>query len=1219
MKKKILSLLAVFALLFAVGCSNNNSNNNDNNDNNTQDKPGDNNQDNPGDDTPDTPVKPDEKPAEPEPVLGKESFASPNGTETAAGTKEEPYDIYTAISKLTPGDKLYLLEGTYDCPTRIMVSNAFNGTALNRITVTNYNNGRVILDFSKMIQHDNNRGFQINANYWTVSNIEVKGAGDNGMYIAGSYNIVDNCLFYENQDTGLQLGRAASIMTDVSEWPHNNLIKNCTSFNNYDPVTLGENADGFAAKLTVGEANVFDGCIAYRNSDDGWDLYAKSDSGNVGTTIIKNCVAFENGWTLDGTVTPNGDGIGFKLGGSNMAGNVIIENSMAFNNRLHGISDNSNPGVLSIHYCTVYNNSVSVNLDGTVGPNTNTSNNLDTSRTELCYNNYYGVLSYTTNQNNPLITNYTNDDAYRGSIGYSVVNAGISKYNYFKDFVDGSSYENSKSGSVFTGMSDDVFAALTLNEAVQNNVNFHKTLRNEDGSVNMGDMLFVTDKTLSTFGKDGESIGATLNKKSWDEYDHYEFTEFTDRTLSKDYIECQSALDAITIMCNNEAVFQNVNLLTTVNGHIINWTSSNEENIKIGEELVINSPSKANAYAAIILRDRTENKDVELIASVTVGSVTLQKAFKMTLIKEVAGIGNIKGFDDRYICEQFEEFEAPDILVEDINSYTGLLLTKDDYHIDYSYQYAQSSTSKFYDVSQVYTSVPGVYRVNCHVKSDLGDDVVKTASYIVYVVSTSSPIDLVDEESNLLTTYNLSNPLEVNVSRDGVDVKAVYSNILGTMYVLTSTQATVDADTVISTGQAFNITDEFLQVVANNENTNGYYVHVVVTNKAGNYKSSVYTKQITTQNISSEEDFFKLVTNNTESTVIYSLTKDLDFSTFDNSKWNNKKSTEAALKGLFNGNGHKISNITINNATDKQCNVLYKLSGGTIMNVTFENITMVDNSDYSKASTKDIGIVGQMAGGYIHNVELKNITAFGKERVAALVGQVCGGVNYITQVSLINDETATIGCLNKYAGGIVGNVEKDTQEYSVELNITNCYVNAKIGTAPDGKLYDAGGYIGGIVGRLKNANLTDVAKVSYCYFKGIICTTKDYTGGIVGGNDNATGYISVHHCVSDTIFHWKADENRNPINIIDGKTPDVNGVILMSQKNDSPIYGRLTVGGTQIFYDNYGNLADSNSAINSVADDFYYEISTLDFWINREFDMENIWNYDSETKVVTLK
>ena len=60
-------------------------------------------------------------------------------------------------------------------------------------------------------------------------------------------------------------------------WPSNNLIKNCTSYDNKDEVT-SENADGLL-ELTCGEENVFDGCIAYCNSDDGLYFYAKLATG----------------------------------------------------------------------------------------------------------------------------------------------------------------------------------------------------------------------------------------------------------------------------------------------------------------------------------------------------------------------------------------------------------------------------------------------------------------------------------------------------------------------------------------------------------------------------------------------------------------------------------------------------------------------------------------------------------------------------------------------------------------------------------------------------------------------------------------------------------------------------------------------------------------------------------------------------------------------------
>ena len=1137
-------------------------------------------------------------------------YGAPNGKSKEAGgdgTIDNPYDFYSALSSAGAGDTVYLKGGVYNTPSRITLTNS--GNALKYITVKNYQNEHVVLDFSEMDCLDAHRGIQINSDYWHFYGIDVKGAGDNGMYVAGSYNIIENCRFYENQDTGLQLGRASSEMTDVSQWPHNNLIKNCTSFNNYDPVTLGENADGFAAKLTVGEANIFDGCIAYRNSDDGWDLYAKADSGNVGTTIIKNCVSFENGWVLSGRdtdsrlMTPNGDGIGFKLGGSNMAGNVICSNCMAFNNRLHGFSDNSNPGVISISYCTAYNNSVEVTADARPGANSNSSNNFDLARTDESYNNYYGLISYTTNQNSTEVTNYSNDDAFRGSMGYSIVNTGINKYNQITSYIDADSYDTKKMGTSFTGMSDSVFASVDFGYVTSLDLDFHTLLRNEDGSVNMGNYLKVVDQTLLKFGAHGEQIGCNLTKTSWDQYDHYELTK-ADETTTVDRAICQGAIDAITIMCNSEAVFQDVNLLKKINGYDIVWSSSDESRITIGEENTITSVSNANAVGGIILRDREKNVNVTLTATVKVNNVKLSKDFTMTLIKEVAGLGKVTGYDSRYICEQFDEFVAPNIVVEDINSYTGLLLdAKNDYEIKYTYSYAKSSTSKFYEVSQVYTSVPGVYKVTANVQSLLDANDVTEASFIVYVVSTSAPIDLVAEDSSLLTTYAVSKPLTVAVTRDGVQVTGVFSNILGSMYVLTTDKATATKEEIVASGTKFDITDEYLVATAKNANTAGYYVHVVIANKDENYISDIHTSQITFETINTTKEFFDFVTGSTSSTTIYSLTADLDFTGF--TEFNTKKNTEGSLKGLFNGNGHTISNVTIHNTTDKQCNIWYKISGGTIENVNFNNLVITDET----GAVKQIAIVGQMSGGYIHNVKINNLTAYGKERVAALVGQVTGGVNYITQVSLVNDENQTIGCKNKYAAGLVGEMEKDTSEYIVNLYIENCSVRADIGLNTSHLMCDAGGYIGGIIGRAKNEQESFVLSVNKCYFTGALYTTKDYAGGIVGGNDSSLGYIQVSRCVSNCIIYWKANENMLPANVIDGNQ-------LPAQKNDSAVYGRLTAATTvgyakYVFYDNFGSFADSQKT-GSDSEFFFANLEDSDFWKRIEYDTDTIWQFNAE-------
>ena len=81
---------------------------------------------------------------------------------------------------------------------------------------------------------------------------------------------------YNNGKTGFSISRLNSSQSKA-DWPAYNLVKNCTSWNNAD--SGREDADGFEAKLNVGEGNVFDGCIAYNNADDGWDLFAKPDDG----------------------------------------------------------------------------------------------------------------------------------------------------------------------------------------------------------------------------------------------------------------------------------------------------------------------------------------------------------------------------------------------------------------------------------------------------------------------------------------------------------------------------------------------------------------------------------------------------------------------------------------------------------------------------------------------------------------------------------------------------------------------------------------------------------------------------------------------------------------------------------------------------------------------------------------------------------------------------
>lgn len=148
-----------------------------------------------------------------------------------------------------------------------------------------------------------------------------------------------------NRDTGLQLGRIAS-STPSSQWPANNLIVSSESHDNAD--SDGEDADGFAAKLTTGTGNVFRYDVSHHNIDDGWDLYTKTDTGAIGPVTIEYSLSYNNGTLSDGTVNTNGDRNGYKLGGDDIPVNHVVQHSIAYKNGHHGFTYNSNPGTMTI-------------------------------------------------------------------------------------------------------------------------------------------------------------------------------------------------------------------------------------------------------------------------------------------------------------------------------------------------------------------------------------------------------------------------------------------------------------------------------------------------------------------------------------------------------------------------------------------------------------------------------------------------------------------------------------------------------------------------------------------------------------------------------------------------------------------------------------------------------------------------------------------------------
>lgn len=433
-------------------------------------------------------------------IENNDIFASPSGSDSNLGTIDSPYTFTKAILSVKPGQTIYLLEGTYSSSNPYMINVGNDGEENLYKTIMPYNKAIVCFDFSSMVYSSSNRGITVNGNYWHIKDIEVKGAGDNGIYIGGNYNIIEHCKVHDCSDTGIQLGRSSSSCSSIETWPNNNLIKNCTSYDNHDP--SGEDSDGFACKLTTGINNVFDGCIAYNNVDDGWDLYAKGETGAIGAVTIKNCVAFNNGRTTKEIGTSNSDGNGFKLGGESIAVNHKVINSIAFNNLACGFTDNSNPGTISLENCTAFNN----------GVRDNDANNIDMCRdASTSINNFKNVLSYCTGYlTNPITSTTTianSKDEYKGSVESSIFYCGLSMLA-FKEIQECDYTVESLKGSLLT-TSDFPFVSI---EIPDKDSDLHSLLRNEDGSVNLHDFLKVKEDTIfASYSIDNKAIGASLN------------------------------------------------------------------------------------------------------------------------------------------------------------------------------------------------------------------------------------------------------------------------------------------------------------------------------------------------------------------------------------------------------------------------------------------------------------------------------------------------------------------------------------------------------------------------------------------------------------------------------------------------------------------------------------------------------------------------------------
>lgn len=306
----------------------------------------------------------------------------------------------------------------------------------------------------------------------------------------------------------------------------------------------------------------------------------------------------------------------------------------------------------------------------------------------------------------------------------------------------------------------------------------------------------------------------------------------------------------------------------------------------------------------------------------------------------------------------------------------------------------------------------------------------------------------------------------------------------------------------------------------------------------------------------------KLVTGKKCKKII--LKKDINLNGSESDKWE-PMDTEWATDFVFDGGGHEISNLYVDNYTGQSNTKGYYYGGffyvlhGTVKDLTISEATV--------KCFRGGALVGRMDYGTVENCHVKNATVNSIQKVAGLVGFVSGSSNNV----LIKDCTVNNCTMNTLltndgiyqAGGLIGYLQVFERNVTIENNSVS---GISFNRVSDGKA-DAPSY---------GNDLVYVLEQNYSHaFIGTIAnvTTKseayDKYTVILSNNTVAEQVSGIPTCdrTDDYIGWWAGEYNASGYDhctkvVVDGVTKDrwVEVKRLMKQLRD---------GGDVIVWRNY--------------------------------------------------
>ncbi|MGB8294785.1 MAG: hypothetical protein WCG85_05105 [Polyangia bacterium] len=372
-------------------------------------------------------------------------YVSPTGSDTAAGTLDAPFASWTrAQTAAAAGDTVYFRGGTYkytDATSTCSGTSATvdsvvlskSGTSGNMINYWAYQGETPVFDFSGVTDTSKYNcrhvGVRIEGDYLYLKGLELTGTlqlnSDNHeswcLYVmGGSNNKFELLNAHHNMGPGFFIQEGGG-----------NTFLNCDSHENEDSLTSngdGQSADGFGCHPDkAGDTgNIFHGCRAWWNSDDGWDFIKSQEA-----CTVEYSWSWYHGYKPDAlsggkpVALAAGNGNGFKGGGYDMPPNsvpaVIPQHILRFNvsffNKAAGFYANHSPDSAYFYNDTSYSNNPDFNMLG-VGSDNTSSISVGILRNNIAFG---GSLTSNMNLGGGLISDENN--SWDSSLGITVKEA----------------------------------------------------------------------------------------------------------------------------------------------------------------------------------------------------------------------------------------------------------------------------------------------------------------------------------------------------------------------------------------------------------------------------------------------------------------------------------------------------------------------------------------------------------------------------------------------------------------------------------------------------------------------------------------------------------------------------------------------------------------------------------------------------------------------------